>query len=76
MSPREIREGIDLDADAHPTDEEFWRNAKVVLPSRKELITIRLDSDVLEWFRRKRGYQTRINAILRAYMKAHERDSA
>jgi hypothetical protein len=32
---------------------------------------MRLDADLLAWFRRERGYQTRINAILRAYMKAH-----
>jgi len=32
---------------------------------------MRLDSDLLKWFRRQRGYQTRINAILRAYMTAH-----
>jgi uncharacterized protein (DUF4415 family) len=34
-------------------------------------ITMRLDRDLLAWFRRQRGYQTRINAILRAYMNAH-----
>jgi uncharacterized protein (DUF4415 family) len=39
---------------------------------RKELITIRVDRDVLTWFRAQgRGYQTRINALLRAYMEAH-----
>ena len=32
---------------------------------------MRLDGDLLAWFRQQRGYQTRINAILRAYMKAH-----
>ena len=74
MSNDAIRAGIELDSDAHPTDEEFWKDAKVVLPSRKEVVTIRLDADLLEWFRRQRGYQTRINAILRAYMKAHESD--
>jgi uncharacterized protein (DUF4415 family) len=31
---------------------------------------MRLDADLLEWFRQKPGYQTRINAILRAYMNA------
>ena len=30
-----------------------------------------IDADLLAWFRRRRGYQTRINAILRAYMNAH-----
>jgi uncharacterized protein (DUF4415 family) len=44
------------------------------MPRRKETVTIRLDADLLEWFRSERGYQTRINAILRAYMNAHTGD--
>jgi uncharacterized protein (DUF4415 family) len=70
MSDAEIRRGIESDPDVHATDAEFWKNAKVVWPSRKAVVTMRLDSDLLEWFRRQRGYQTRINAILRAYMTA------
>jgi uncharacterized protein (DUF4415 family) len=65
-----IRKGIESDPDAHPTDAKFWKGAEVVLPRRKEVVTMRLDADLLEWFRRQRGYQTRINAILRAYIKA------
>jgi uncharacterized protein (DUF4415 family) len=56
----------------HPTDEEFWKDATVVWPTRKTIVTMRLDTDLLAWFRQQRGYQTRINAILRAYMKAQE----
>jgi uncharacterized protein (DUF4415 family) len=66
-----IRKGIESDPDAHPPDQAFWKSAKVVLPSRKEVVTMRLDADLLEWFRQQRGYQTRINAILRSYMKAN-----
>jgi uncharacterized protein (DUF4415 family) len=71
MSASDVRTLIESDPDAHATDEEFWKSAKVVWPRRKETVTMRLDSDLLEWFRQQRGYQTRINAILRAYMKAH-----
>jgi len=71
MSDAVIHEAIESDPEAMPTDEEFWKNATVVLPRRKEVVTMRLDADVLEWFRKERGYQTRINAILQAYMKAH-----
>jgi uncharacterized protein (DUF4415 family) len=40
----------------------------------KEAISIRVDRDVLEWFRaRGRGYQSEVNALLRAYMQQHER---
>jgi len=39
---------------------------------RKEQLTLRIDSDVLDWFRKQgQGYQTKINALLRAYMEAH-----
>jgi len=39
---------------------------------RKVLFSVRLDQDVLEWFRRQGpGYQSRINALLRAYMEVH-----
>jgi uncharacterized protein (DUF4415 family) len=71
LSDAEIRKGIEADPDARPTDEEFWKSAKVVLPRRKAVVTMRLDADLLEWFRQREGYQTRINAILRAYMKAN-----
>lgn len=70
-SDAEIRRGIASDPGVRPTDEEFWKDAKVVWPTRKTVVTMRLDADLLAWFRQERGYQTRINAILRAYMKAH-----
>lgn len=43
---------------------------------RKTQLTLRLDQDVLEWFRKQgRGYQTQINSLLRAYMEVHKRDA-
>lgn len=69
-SAADIRAGIDSDPDARATDETFWRDARVVFPQPKRLVTLRLDADLLEWLRRESGYQTRINAILRAYMDA------
>ena len=71
-TPGAIRKGSAADPDAHATDAAFWKSAQVVLPTPKEMVTMRLDADLLRWFRRERGYQTRINAILRAYMQAHE----
>jgi uncharacterized protein (DUF4415 family) len=67
---KEILRGIEADPDAHPTDDAFWQGARVVYPERKETVTIRLDADLLRWFRSQKGYQTRINAILRSYMNA------
>ncbi|MBW4553696.1 MAG: BrnA antitoxin family protein [Aphanocapsa sp. GSE-SYN-MK-11-07L] len=71
MSDADIRAAVSGDPDIIPTDKDFWRNATVVLPQRKPTITIRLDADVLAWLKDQgKGYQTRINAILRSYMKA------
>jgi uncharacterized protein (DUF4415 family) len=70
-SARAIRKGISADHDARPTNDAFWKSAKVVMPEPKEIVTMRLDADLLRWLRRRPGYQTRINAILRAYMQAN-----
>lgn len=52
--------------------EEFFCNALVRVPAN-QTVTIRLDSDVLEWFKAQGpGYQTRINQLLRQYMQAQE----
>ena len=49
--------------------DDFWDDAEVVLPPSKEAISIRVDQDVLEWFRSHGPrYQTRMNAVLRSYM--------
>ena len=53
-----------------------WTKAKLVEPEPKKMISLRLDADVLEYFRNQgKGYQTRMNAILRAYKEAHEKAS-
>ena len=71
MSDEEVHAGIAADPDVKPTDEGFWKGACLVMPKPKETVTMRLDADLLAWFRTERGYQTRINAILRSYMAAH-----
>jgi len=69
-------EDIDLSDTPEITPEMFAQAVvRRGLKSRtaKQQVTIRLDSDVLEWFRSQgRGYQTKINALLRAYMEAHQ----
>ena len=55
-------------------DEEFFRNAEIRLPRRKQHVSMRLDAEVLDWFRKQgQGYQTRINAVLRAYVRARKK---
>lgn len=67
-----VRKAIKADPEAHPTDVNFWKRAKVVIPQGKQTVTIRLDSDLLGWLRQQKGYQTRINAVLRTYMEAEK----
>lgn len=51
-------------------EDDFFKNTDISLP-KKQTVTIRLDADVLDWLKRQgRGYQTRINKLLRSYMKA------
>ncbi|HRZ06781.1 MAG TPA: BrnA antitoxin family protein [Candidatus Competibacteraceae bacterium] len=70
LSDADLRAGIESDPDARATDDSFWKEAQVVFPKPKQLVTLRLDADLLAWLRQENGYQTRINAILRAYMDA------
>ena len=58
-------------SDIPPLDESFFKNATVRIPHPKKAVSLRLDSDLLEWFKNQgKGYQTKINAILRVYMQA------
>lgn len=51
--------------------EDFWDDAVIVAPTTKEAISLRVDRDVLAWFRDQGPrYQTRMNAVLRSYMDA------
>lgn len=50
--------------------DDFWDDAVLVIPPPKEAISLRVDHDVLAWFRAQgSGYQTRMNAVLRSYME-------
>jgi uncharacterized protein (DUF4415 family) len=51
-------------------DELDWSEAVVVMPPKKKAISIRVDEDVLNYFKQEgAGYQRRINAVLRSYMQ-------
>jgi uncharacterized protein (DUF4415 family) len=69
-SDAQVRRGIERDPEARPTDARFWKTAHVVLPTANQTVTIRLDADLLTWLRKEKGYQTRINAVLRTYMES------
>ena len=70
-----VQANSDIDtSDIPELDPGFFKSAVLRMPSKKASITVRLDSEVLDWFRNQgKGYQTRINAVLRTYMEAHHK---
>jgi uncharacterized protein (DUF4415 family) len=59
-------------SDIPELDQNFWDNAKLVQPRTKQAISIRLDSDVLDWFKSQgKGYQSLMNSVLKSYVE-HE----
>ena len=62
-------------SDIPELDENFWENAVIEYPEKKKPVTLRLDADVLAWFKSLgKGYQTRINSVLRSFYDAHKRN--
>ncbi|THB68089.1 MAG: 3-oxoacyl-ACP synthase [Desulfovibrio sp.] len=78
MTDEEIEAAAWDDPDAQPTDEAFWADAELVIPKEpKTPIHIRIDSDVLRWFKSfGPGYQSRINEVLETYVKHKKERSA
>lgn len=72
-------EDIDYAEIPEVTAEQFARglvHRGLPLRPHKEQVSLRIDADVLDWFRSQgRGYQSRMNALLRAYMEAHRRET-
>jgi uncharacterized protein (DUF4415 family) len=49
-----------------------WTKAELVIRRPKKSVTLRMDEELLDWFKRQgRGYQTKMQAVLRSYMEAH-----
>ena len=71
MTDEEIEAAVASDPDAVPVGLD-WSDAELVIP-KKQPVSIRLDEDVLDFFKETGSrYQTRINEVLRTYMKAQK----
>jgi len=69
----EIAAAVASDPDAAPLDID-WSQAVLVVPPRKKAISIRIDPDVLDYFKNAGpGYQRRINAVLRSYVEQKQK---
>jgi uncharacterized protein (DUF4415 family) len=70
LTDEDITKAIASDPDWAEFENIDWSDAVLVLPSRKKAISIRVDEDVLDFFKKEgAGYQRRINAVLRSYMQ-------
>ena len=72
LSDLDVRKAVKADPDAAAiVKPEWFSRARLFGPRPKSPVSMRLDDDVLKWFRAHgRGYQTRINAVLRAYVES------
>lgn len=73
ISDDDIDAAIAADPDAPPIlDKKWFQTARLLNAAETEKITMRMDTQALEWFRAQgRGYQTRINNVLKAYVAAY-----
>ena len=69
LTDADIARAVASDPDAAPIDID-WSDAVLMIPARKKAISIRVDEDVLDYFKSQGdGYQRRMNAVLRSYMQ-------
>ena len=82
MTPEQWQNFYNMkDADVNTSDipeisADMWQNAKVVMPKNKKAISLRIDEDMLSWFRKHgKGYQSFMNSVLRSYYETHHKDA-
>jgi uncharacterized protein (DUF4415 family) len=77
LSDEEIEASIANDPDWQEFKDIDWSEAVLVIPPKKKAISIRVDEDVLDYFKKEgAGYQRRINAVLRSYMQQKRKKRA
>jgi len=69
MSEEDVERAARADKDNLPWTQEMLEDAVLRMPQRKVLIHISLDKEIVDWFKSDgRGYQTRMNAVLKSYV--------
>lgn len=73
LSAAEVESLAENDSEGAPISDEEWARAEIRQPIKKP-VGLKLDDDILSWFKSQgRGYQTRINAVLRRYIEAQRK---
>jgi uncharacterized protein (DUF4415 family) len=66
----ELERDIAEDPDFRDVPKDWVATAEAMMPTPKRLLSLRIDDDVVDWFKRQGpGYQTRMNAVLRAFVQ-------
>jgi uncharacterized protein (DUF4415 family) len=77
LTDDEIDASIARDPDWQEFKDIDWSKAVLVIPPKKKAISIRVDEDVLDYFKKEgAGYQRRMNAVLRSYMQQKRKKRA
>jgi uncharacterized protein (DUF4415 family) len=72
MTEEELEASIDHEEEGQID----WSTVQVGIPGAKRQLTVRLDGDVIDWFKAQgAGYQTRMNAVLRSYVEAQKKQA-
>ncbi len=72
MSEKDINAAALADKENPPWTKEMLAHAKLTMPQKKVVIHMSVDKDVVDWFKADgRGYQTRMNAVLKSYVHQH-----
>jgi uncharacterized protein (DUF4415 family) len=70
----ELERDIASDPDWKDGPRDWYKHAEALMPTAKKLLSLRLDADIVAWFKeRGPGYQTRMNAVLRAFIQQKKR---
>lgn len=69
LTDRKIQNAIKKDPDTAPLLVNWPKDAKVILPKPKVAISLRVDAEVLEFYKHQKGHLSLMNAVLKAYMQ-------
>ena len=73
LSEKDLEQAIAEDEEWSGIPAEWYQQAALQIPTHKKQLTIRLDQDIFNWFKgHGKGYQTRINSVLRSLMEANQ----
>ena len=77
QTEEELEEAIANDPDASLSGTDWMKTAELIVPGEKKRVTMNMDQEVVDYFKRKGyGYQTRINAVLKAYVLHQKQKNA